>query len=111
MNTAAASRTRHCQPMEGQPPMAAADQVQAHLSLARGWVLRKSAIEKSWRFGNVHRTMAFVDGPAWIAGAEDHHPELSLGCNCCTVCFNIHSVGSIAINDFICAAEVGALMP
>jgi 4a-hydroxytetrahydrobiopterin dehydratase len=101
---------QRCKPLEGQPAMSAA-QVEAHLARAPDWVLKGGAIEKSWRFGNFHETMAFVNALAWIAHAEDHHPDLALGYNRCTVRFNTHSVGGISINDFICAAKVDALLP
>jgi 4a-hydroxytetrahydrobiopterin dehydratase len=103
-------RSLRCQPPEGQPPMSAAD-ITAHLALVDGWTQRDGAIEKSWRFGNFHETMAFVNALAWIAHAEDHHPDLALGYGHCTVRFNTHSVGGISINDFICAARVDALLP
>jgi 4a-hydroxytetrahydrobiopterin dehydratase len=55
--------------------------------------------------------MAFVNAVAWIAHAEDHHPDLAVGYNRCTVRFNTHDVGGISVNDFICAAKVDALQP
>lgn len=100
----------HCKPLEGQPPMAAA-QIDSYLVRVGGWALRDGAIEKTYRFGNFHETMAFVNALAWIAHAEDHHPDLALGYDRCTVRFNTHSVGGISINDFICAAKVDALLP
>ena len=101
-------KSLRCQPLEGQPAMDSAN-VTAHLARVPGWALRDGAIEKSYRFGNFHETMAFVNALAWIAHAEDHHPDLALGYNRCTVRFNTHSVGGISINDFICAAKVDAL--
>ena len=101
---------QHCKPLEGQPPMAQA-QIDAHLGQAKGWALHGGAIEKTYRFGNFHETMAFVNALAWIAHAEDHHPELAVSYNRCTVRFNTHSVGGISINDFICVAKVDALLP
>jgi 4a-hydroxytetrahydrobiopterin dehydratase len=98
----------HCQPLEGQPPMAEAE-IHAHLARVPGWVLHDGAIEKSYRFDDFHRTMAFVNALAWIAHAEDHHPDLAVSYGRCTVRFNTHSVGGISINDFICAAKVDAL--
>ena len=83
--------------------------ITAHLARVPGWVLSDGAIEKIYRFGNFHETMAFVNALAWIAHAEDHHPDLAVGYNRCTVRFNTHSVGGISINDFICAAKVDAL--
>jgi 4a-hydroxytetrahydrobiopterin dehydratase len=103
-------KSLHCQPLEGQPPMAAAD-ITANLSRVDGWALCDGAIEKTYRFGNFHETMAFVNALAWIAHAEDHHPDLALGYNRCTVRFSTHSVRGISINDFICAAKVDALLP
>ena len=103
-------KSLRCQPLEGQPAMDSAN-VTAHLARVPGWALRDGAIEKSYRFGNFHETMAFVNALAWIAHAEDHHPDLALGYNRCTVRFNTHSVGGLSINDFICAAKVDALLP
>jgi 4a-hydroxytetrahydrobiopterin dehydratase len=103
-------KSLHCRPLEGGSPMAPAE-VAAHLARVDGWTLRDGAIEKGYRFGNFHETMAFVNALAWIAHAEDHHPDLALGYNRCMVRFNTHSVGGISINDFICAAKVDALLP
>ncbi|MGL6109939.1 MAG: 4a-hydroxytetrahydrobiopterin dehydratase [Rubrivivax sp.] len=89
----------------------AAAQVASHLTQAHGWALKDGAIEKTFRFGNFHESMAFVNALAWIAHGEDHHPDLGLSYNRCVVRFNTHSVGGISINDFICAAKVDALLP
>ncbi len=100
---------QHCKPLEGQPPMVAA-QIQAHLDQASGWTLRDGAIERRYDFGNFHDTMAFVNALAWIAHREDHHPDLVVSYNRCVVRYSTHSVGGISINDFICAAKVNALL-
>jgi len=102
--------TRHCQPLEGQPPMTAAE-VTAQLSCAAGWALVDGAIQKRYDFADYHRTMAFVNAVAWVAHVEDHHPDLAVSYNRCTVRFSTHSVGGISVNDFICAAKVDALLP
>ena len=85
-------------------------QVQQQLAQAAGWSLVDGAIQKRYDFVDFHRTMAFVNALAWVAHAEDHHPELLLSYSGCTVRFNTHSVGGISINDFICAAKVDALV-
>lgn len=107
MNTLA---TQHCQPLEGHAPMAAA-QIETHLAQAPGWALVDGAIQKRYDFADYHRTMAFVNAVAWVAHVEDHHPDLAVSYNRCTVRFNTHSVGGISINDFICAAKLDALLP
>ena len=106
MSTLAA---RRCQPLEGHPAMTA-DEISRHLADAPGWALVDGAIQKRYDFADYHRTMAFVNAVAWIAHAEDHHPDLLVSYNRCTVRFNTHSVGGISINDFICAAKLDALL-
>jgi 4a-hydroxytetrahydrobiopterin dehydratase len=77
---------------------------------AQGWKLMDGALEKTYRFDNFHETMAFVNALAWIAHREDHHPDLAVGYNRCTVRFNTHDVGGISVSDFVCAAAVDALL-
>jgi 4a-hydroxytetrahydrobiopterin dehydratase len=100
----------HCQPLEGHAPMPA-DAIAQHLAAAPGWALADGAIQKRYDFADYHHTMAFVNALAWVAHAEDHHPDLQVSYNRCTVRFNTHSVGGISVNDFICAAKVDALLP
>ncbi len=99
---------QHCQALEGQPAMPE-EQVAQHLTQAPGWALVDGAIQKRFEFADYHRTMAFVNALAFVAHREDHHPELLITYNRCTVRFNTHSVAGISINDFICAARVDAL--
>lgn len=87
-----------------------AAEIERHLAAAPGWALAGGFIERRFAFADYHRTLAFVNALAWIAHAEDHHPELVVTYNQCTVRFNTHSVGGISINDFICAAKVDALL-
>jgi 4a-hydroxytetrahydrobiopterin dehydratase len=102
-------KSLHCKPLEGQPPMTPA-QIDEQLARVAHWALREGAIEKTYAFANFHETMAFVNALAWVAHAEDHHPDLQVGYNRCVVRYNTHSVGGISINDFICAAKVDALL-
>jgi 4a-hydroxytetrahydrobiopterin dehydratase len=101
---------QHCKPLEGQPPMTGAD-IEEHLKRVVGWALVDGAIQKRFDFADYHHTMAFVNAVAWVAHVEDHHPDLLVSYNRCTVRFNTHSVGGISINDFICAAQVDGLLP
>lgn len=100
---------QHCRPLEGQPAMGAGD-IERHLRDAPGWALVAGAIEKTFRFDDYHRTLAFVNAVAWIAHREDHHPDIAFSYNRATLRFNTHSVGGISLNDFICAAKVEALL-
>jgi 4a-hydroxytetrahydrobiopterin dehydratase len=98
----------HCRPLEGQAAMSAAE-VELHLRQVEGWSLAGDAIEKTFRFADHCRTMAFVNAVAWIAHREDHHPDVAFGYDRCRLRFATHSLGGISLNDFICAAKVDAL--
>ena len=100
---------QRCRPMEGQQALDA-DAIAAALAQLPGWALAAGAIEKRYAFADFHRTIAFVNALAWIANAEDHHPDLLVSYGQCTVRFNTHAVGGISHNDFICAAKVDALL-
>ena len=109
MSTLIELQQRHCTPLEGQPTMTVVE-IESMLAQVPGWKLAGDAIERSYSFANYFETMAFVNALAWIAHAEDHHPDLLVGYSRCTVRFNTHSVGGISINDFICAARVDGLL-
>ena len=77
---------------------------------ALGWRLIDGALEKSYTFKNYHETIGFVNALAFIANAEDHHPDLAVGYSKCTVRYNTHDVNGISVSDFFCASKVDALL-
>jgi 4a-hydroxytetrahydrobiopterin dehydratase len=85
----------------------------ANLAKVEGWKLHgdgsEVAIEKTFQFKNYLRTMAFVNAVAYVAEAQDHHPELLVQYKTCSVRFNTHDVMGISQSDFECAALVDAL--
>lgn len=91
-----------------------ATEVVAKLAQIEGWSLSGDganvAIEKTYRFANYHETMAFVNAVAFIAHAEDHHPDLSVHYDRCVVRLNTHDVGGISATDFDCAMRFDALL-
>ena len=50
-----------------------------------------------------------MNAVAFIANAQDHHPDLSVHYNRCVVRFNTHDVKGLSETDFECAAQVDAL--
>ncbi len=97
-----------CKPMDGGSALADSD-VEAYLCELPGWVRRDAAIERSYAFANYHDTIAFINALAWMIHGEDHHPDLRVGYNRCTVGWSTHSAGGISINDIICAAKSDAV--
>jgi 4a-hydroxytetrahydrobiopterin dehydratase len=77
---------------------------------AKGWRLIDGALEKTFTFKNYHETIGFVNAVAFIANAENHHPDLAVSYQQCTVRFNTHDVNGISVSDFFCASKVDALL-
>ncbi len=91
-----------------------ATQIVAKLAHVEGWQLDGDgaavAITKTFRFANYFETIAFVNALALVAHAQDHHPDLQVSYNRCTVRFNTHDVGGLSVTDFDCAARINGLL-
>ena len=92
-----------------------ATEVVTHLSKLNGeqplgWRLIEGALEKTFSFKNYYETMAFVNAVAFIANAQDHHPDLAVSYSRCTVRYSTHDVNGISASDFLCASKVDALL-
>ena len=91
-----------------------ATQIIAKLTPLPGWKLPGDgadlAIEKTFHLPGFLETMAFVNAVAYIAQRRNHHPELRVSFNRCSVRWNTHDVQGISMADFDCAALVDALV-
>jgi 4a-hydroxytetrahydrobiopterin dehydratase len=85
-------------------------QIAQRLATLSGWQSHGKEIRRVFSFKNYYETMAFVNAVAYIAHGQDHHPDLEVGYNKCTVRYSSHSVGGLSEKDFICAAMVDALV-
>ena len=92
-------------------PLMDADTRSRVLAQLPGWLpdAENKVIGRRFGFENFYQTMAFVDAVAEIAHAQDHHPEMLVGYNACTISWTTHSRGGLTLNDAICAAQVSAL--
>lgn len=90
-------------------PRLAADELTAHLGSLPGWTATPAAIVKTFAFASYHETIAFVNALAWIAHAQDHHPDLAVHYGKCVVTFGTHDAGGTTLNDVICAAKAERL--
>jgi 4a-hydroxytetrahydrobiopterin dehydratase len=97
----------HCTP--NAAALDAAD-IGAFAALVPKWSRKGSAIERTFKFKDFHATIGFVNALAWVANREDHHPDLEVGYDHCTVAWSTHSAGGLTRNDFICAARCDALV-
>lgn len=85
-------------------------QIRKSLKRLPGWRRVGDELVKTFVFKDYYQTMAFVNAAAWISHRLDHHPDLEVGYNKCTVHYRTHSVGGLSEKDFICAAEIEQLL-
>lgn len=100
---------KKCVPCEGGVAPLTPAQVGPLLKGLDGWTLDGRAISRTYRFGNYHETMAFVNAAAWVSHREDHHPDMLVGYDRCKVSYITHAIDGLSENDFICAAKLDAL--
>ena len=103
---------RHCVPCEGGVPTLTRDEAEGMLRDVPGWELSSDtkSILRRFEFKGFYKCMSFINAMAWVANAENHHPDFSAGYNYCEVTFTTHAIGGLSENDFICAAKLNALL-
>lgn len=102
---------QNCQTLAGSIVALSPDETGHYLKqLEPDWQWNQSQqnISHTYHFKNYYQTIAFVNIIAQIAHQQDHHPELRISYNQCTVSYSTHSVGGLSIFDFICAAKINA---
>jgi len=106
--TRAGLLARHCRHLDASAALDAAA-IAAQLSALPDWKVESGAITRGFRFADYYETIAFVNALAFMVHREDHHPDLEVGYNRCTVRFSTHSAQGITENDLICAAKADAI--
>ncbi len=89
------------------------EEVRRYLELISDqWQLSEDgkSISRKFGFDNYYKTLAFVNVVAMVAHQQDHHPDMTVTYNTCTVVFSTHSVGGLSPNDFICAAKIDSIL-
>ncbi len=104
------SRTTHPNRLVLSATELAAQLAQLNAAQAPGWQLTNGALEKTFSFKNYYETISFVNALAFIAHAQDHHPDLAVAYSRCTVRWSTHDVQGISMTDFFCASHVDALL-
>lgn len=102
---------RRCTPLSGEQHRLQQSAIDAALAVLPGWELVEEgrALKKTFRFADYYRTMAYVNALAYVAHAEDHHPDLGVHYDRCVVRYSTHDAGGVTDNDLICAAKAERL--
>lgn len=103
---------KKCKPCEGGVAPLDSKTVHEYLKHVSDWELDSTSkiISKTFKFKNFYHTMGFANAIAWIANQENHHPDLQVTYQRCTVSFTTHAINGLSENDFICAAKVDRLI-
>ena len=72
--------------------------------------LDEQCITRQFEFKNYYQTMAFANTVAWVAHQQNHHPDMTITYQHCSLRYSTHSVKGLSINDFICAARIDKLI-
>jgi 4a-hydroxytetrahydrobiopterin dehydratase len=110
MDTVCDLTNKQCKPCEGGVPPLTQAEIDVFMKELVGWKQSGAVISKVFDFKNYYPTMAFVNAVAWVSHREDHHPDMTVEYNKCTVAYTTHAIKGLSENDFICAAKVDALL-
>ena len=104
--------SKRCVACTESTPRVAPEEVTRLLAQLPGYTadLLVGSISKVYEFEDFYETIAFVNALAYVAHAEDHHPDLAVSYNRCAVTYSTHAIGGLSENDFVCAAKIEALV-
>ncbi len=105
--------TKRCESCEGIGEALNASQVLLLKNqLDKKWLISSdsTSISRPFSFKDFYETMGFMNAVAWIANLDNHHPDVNLGYNYCTITLTTHALKGLTHNDFIIAAKIDKLM-
>lgn len=105
-------RKKRCVPCEGRvKPLTGKKARELLRKLDAAWRIRKTRIERRFRFRDFWRAMSFANKVAVIAEKEGHHPDIHVEkWNNVRIVLYTHAIGGLHENDFIVAAKIDALV-
>lgn len=92
-------------------PLTESQIMEHYRTLKEGWeVIDNLAIQKTYKFKNFDKALAFVNQIAVVVNREQHHPMITLSWGKVTVHFTTFKIHGLHDNDFILAREIDELM-
>jgi 4a-hydroxytetrahydrobiopterin dehydratase len=113
MSTGSPLAREACEACTGSTPVVAGAEREALLGeLHEDWRVSEDGLElvRRFRFRDFAEAFAFALRVAFIAEAEEHHPDLLVGWGRCEVRLTTHAVHGLTRNDFIVAAKVDRIL-
>jgi 4a-hydroxytetrahydrobiopterin dehydratase len=99
--------TKKCVPCKGGvPPLKEKDINNLLERLGENWeVIEEHRLEKTYKFPNFKKALAFTNLIGDIAEQEGHHPDIFLAWGKVKVTLWTHKIDGLTENDFIMAAK------
>ena len=67
-------------------------------------------LRRTFRWRNFLRAMFFVNGLAYLAEQEGHHPDMTISYDWVAGELTPHAIGGLSRNDFLLAAKIDRLV-
>jgi 4a-hydroxytetrahydrobiopterin dehydratase len=112
MNESCDLKDRKCVPCRGGIPPLTEEQSAALLAqLKNGWsLIENHHIEKTYKFPDFAKALAFTDRVGAVAEKEGHHPNIELGWGRVKITLYTHKIGGLTESDFVLAAKADAAL-
>ncbi len=80
------------------------------LNLPSGWEIKDNHLQKTFEFKTFLKTMSFVNAVAWVANAQNHHPEMIVNFNKCVIRTTTHDANNtVSEKDYQLAEAIEKL--
>ncbi len=110
MDEACSLADRQCIPCRGGvPPLAGEPLAELSRQLPDWTVVNGHHIERTWKFPDFKKALAFVNRIGALAEEQGHHPDVFLTWGEVRVTLFTHKIDGLSESDFILAAKIDRL--
>lgn len=75
--------------------------------MLENWKELNNHLEKTFEFKSFLKTISFVNAVAWVANQHNHHPQIVIDFNKCTIRTTTHDAGNtITAKDYQLAEAI-----
>ena len=85
------------------------EQISERLVDVPGWTRQGDSIVHVETLTDFKAAMLYVGAVAYLAEADNHHPDFTIQWNKVTLTLSTHSAGGLTVNDFALAKKVNGL--
>jgi 4a-hydroxytetrahydrobiopterin dehydratase len=101
-----------CQPCNGDTSPLTMEEAAIYIPfISEEWeVIKGKKLQRIFICRNFLRSMLLVNGLAYLAEYERHHPDMVISYDRVVIDFTTHAIEGLSKNDFIMAAKVDAMV-